>query len=100
MTKPKRAAKPPGLMPRLRLHLKTDPAKLPVLEQTFQMYERPNLHMAIEQLAAEGVETAALIGLVLHHEHDTARLAKLSRPVTARYFEEGPVEYTDVPLAG
>ena len=50
MPKPKRRPPRFALLAHLRRHLKVDPATLPVLEQTFSLYERPNLHLAIEEL--------------------------------------------------
>ncbi len=99
MAKRKRSASRSILLGRLRRHLKEDPAKLPVLDQTFATYERPNLHLAMEELQRELPEPAELVGVVARHDYETARLAKLSRETTARYYEAGPVAYTDVPLA-
>lgn len=40
----------PALLQRLERHFRNDPATLPVVEQHFAVYERPNLHLAIEEL--------------------------------------------------
>jgi cell division protease FtsH len=95
----KRRAKRSALLARLAKHLKTDPASLPVLEQSFAAYERPNLHLAIEKLLRELPGPTDLIGVVTHYEYQAAKLSKLARESTAKYFEPGPVEYIDVPLA-
>lgn len=99
MTKKKRSAKRCGLQHRLQDHLKIDPALLPVVEQNFATYERPNLHLAIEELMQGLREPPELVGVVTQREYDTARLAKLARESTGKYYEAGPVEYTDVSLA-
>jgi cell division protease FtsH len=99
MTKKKRPAKRFTLLTRLRRHLKRDPAELPVLEQRFDNYERPNLHLAIEELSQELARKPELAGLVTRYDHESPRLAKLSRESTVRSYEAGPVEYSDVPLA-
>jgi hypothetical protein len=89
----------PALLRRLVKHFDTDPGKLPVLEQDFAVYERPNLHMAIEELLAGEARAARLIGVVVDEEYHGVTLAKMSNARNSRYFDEGPVEYVDVPLA-
>jgi hypothetical protein len=42
----------PGFLTRLRAHFDTDPAALPVVEQDFAIYDRPNLHLTVEELLA------------------------------------------------
>jgi hypothetical protein len=87
----------PALLERLRAHFGTDPGRLPVIEQTFQTYERANLHLTLEELLAGSARE--LVGVVTQHDHTEVSLAKLSRPATAVAYEEGPVEYADVQLA-
>jgi len=99
MAKRKPKTRRSGLLWRLRRHLGADPGKLAVLEQTFQAYERPNLHLALEELLHELKEPPECMGVLTQHEYDSARLAKMSRASTARYYEAGSVEYTDVALA-
>src|SRR5262249_44522809 len=90
----------PALFAGLRDHFGTDPAKLPVVEQSFQHYHRPNLHLAVEEMLAEPGRTPSFIGIVVSQQSDNVTLAKLSRPRSAAAFDEGPVEYADVALAG
>src|SRR5579872_1862291 len=97
LKKRKKITRVPALFTRLRKHFSTDPGKLPVVEQTFQLYDRANLHITIEELLAKCNTT--LIGIVLPHYYDTVSLAKISRESTAKGYEEGPVEYVDVELA-
>src|SRR5438477_453854 len=99
MPKKKRTAKRATPLARLRRHLKTDPAELPVVEQHFDAYERPNLHLAIEELLQELPEKPGLFGVVTQYDHESPRLARLSRATTAKRYASGPVEYTDVALA-
>ena len=89
----------PPLLRRLAKHFDTAPGKLPVLEQDFALYERPNLHLAVEELLAEPERAGRLIGVVVDEEYHGVTLAKMSRPSTCKHFEQGPVEYVDVPLA-
>ncbi|HEY1381491.1 MAG TPA: AAA family ATPase [Gemmataceae bacterium] len=90
----------PALLTRLREHFAADPAQLPVVEQTFQPYHRPNLHVAVQGLLAEPGRDPALVGVVVPQEFHNVTLAKLTRPRTAAEFDQGPVEYADVDLAG
>jgi hypothetical protein len=93
------AAPESGLLLRLRDHYATDPGMLPVVEQSFQLYHRPNLHLAIEELLAEPGRAPTLVGVVVPQEFHSVTLSKLSRPKTAADFDQGPVEYSDVDLA-
>jgi cell division protease FtsH len=99
MAKKKPTPRRIGLVWRLRGHLKADPGKLAVVEQTFDIYERPNLHLALEDLMREMPTKPEQIGVLTQHEYVSARLAKLSRASTAKYYEAGSIEYTDVALA-
>ncbi|MBN9121793.1 MAG: 26S protease regulatory subunit [Planctomycetes bacterium] len=97
----KRSRKPsraPALFTRLRKHFGTDPAKLPVIEQTFPSYDRANLHLTLQELLAASDPPAALVG-VLVERYSGLSLAKLARKETAKSFQEGPVQYADVQLA-
>src|SRR5262249_7199075 len=88
-----------ALHARLRDHFGTDPAKLPVVAQTVETYARPNLHLTIEELTAGIDPPPSLVGVITPDHSYAPTLAKLSRPLSATPFEEGPVEYLDVLLA-
>jgi cell division protease FtsH len=90
----------PKLFTRLRDHFGTDPGQLPVVEQSFQMYERPNLHLAVEKMLAEPGRDPSLIGIIVGQQFHVVSLSQLSRPQSAAGLDEGPVEYMDVDLAG
>lgn len=90
----------PALLGRLRNHFGREPATLPVVEQQFAGYERANLHIALSEMLAEPPRQADLVGVVVLEDYRAAGLARLSRPVSARSYDEGPVEYADVPLPG
>jgi hypothetical protein len=94
------AAAEPALLQRLRTHFGGDPARLPVVEQTFDFYERPNLHLAIEECLAEPGRRAELVGIVAQDDYHPVSLARLTRPASASLFDEGPVEYRDQDLPG
>jgi cell division protease FtsH len=95
--KKKKGSKTPALFDRLHKHFKTDPGKLPVVEQSFQLFDSANLHITIQELVATSNST--LSGIVRSSQYESASLAKLSRPSTSKVFEEGPIEYVDVQLA-
>jgi len=97
--KSRKKAKAPALFTRLSKHFGTDPAKLPVIEQTFETYRRANLHLTIEELLVSSKPPMALVGIVLPYHYSGVSIAKLSRPTTAQGYEDGPVEYVDVQLA-
>lgn len=96
--KPKKPTKLPALLARLRRHFGTDPAKLPVIEQSFPGYDRANLHLTVQELLTASDPPATLTG-VLVERYSGLSLAKLARKETAKAFQEGPVQYTDVELA-
>src|SRR5688572_14720646 len=64
----------PPLLARLWAHFGQDPGKLPVLEQEFAKYERPNLHLAIEELLSPPGCDPELIGVVLAEEYQSVTL--------------------------
>jgi cell division protease FtsH len=98
--KSKKKRSDPLLLRRLRKHFNTDPADLPVVEQHFDLHERPNLHMAIEEMLHAPDRHAELLGVLALEEYHSPGLARLSRAASAMRFEHGPVEYVDVPLPG
>jgi hypothetical protein len=88
------------LLQKLERHFDDDPATLPVVEQHFALYERPNLHLAIEDLLRSTDPKFELTGIVLYRDYNRASLARLSRKASAKSFDEGPVGYVDVALEG
>lgn len=85
-----------GLEQRLRRHFKSDPSRNPVVEQRLDFHERPNLHLAVEEMLLEPGRNAELIGVVVPEEYHSVTLAKLSTAAMSRNFVEGPVEYIDI----
>jgi hypothetical protein len=88
-----------SLLRRLRDHFDAEPATLPVLEQRFDLHDRPNLHLALEEMLAQPGTHGELVGVVMLEAYRGVTLAQLSREGSASRFDEGPVEYTDVALA-
>src|SRR5439155_3007286 len=89
----------PSLLCRLQRHFGDEPATLPVIQQDSAVYERPNLHLAIQELVQRPESRPDLVGIVVTEDYHGVSLSKLSRPASARHFDEGPVEYIDVALA-
>jgi cell division protease FtsH len=96
-TRKKRKTAPP-LVRLLRKHFEADPGEFPVVEQAINTYERPNLHLAIEEMLGSAEREARLVGLLAPDEYRSPSIARLSQDASARYFEIGPVQYIDVPL--
>jgi hypothetical protein len=103
MTNPpgdEQAVTEPSLLRRLRSHFGGEPSALPVVEQQFAGYERANLQLALTEILGEPRRAFALLGVIVLDEYQTASLARMSRAGSAKHFDEGPVEYADVPLPG
>lgn len=98
MNDPAAAIALPSLLHRLREHFGTDPSKLPVIEQTFENYHRPNVHLSITELISQSGSAAQLLGIIVVEEYRETSLPKLSRMPSAATFQEGPVEYRDIDL--
>jgi AAA+ superfamily predicted ATPase len=86
------------LLRRLSKHFDGEPADLPVVQQSFELHERPNLHLAIEEMLDVDGRRAELLGVLARDEYRSPSLGRLSREAAAKQFEQGPVEYIDVPL--
>ena len=91
------ATKKANLFNRLQKHFSSDPARLPVVLEDIDVYERPNLHVAIAELLEVSRDPSELVGIV-DFDYEVS-LARLSRESSANEFDEGPVEFSDVPLA-
>ncbi len=90
----------PVLLRYLRKHFDAEPADLPVVEQHFGVHERPNLHLALEEMLQSPGRQAQLVGVLPLEEYSSPSLGRLSRKASAQRFEQGPVEYVDVSLPG
>lgn len=95
-----RTSDEPVLLGRLRSHFDGDPSTLPVIEQEFASYERANVQLAIEEMLREPRRHSDLLGVIVLEEYTAANLARMARARSASNFDEGPVEYADVRLAG
>jgi cell division protease FtsH len=89
-----------ALLRRLRKHFDSGPAKLPVVEQAIAIHDRPNLHLAVEELVGSYHKPAELLGIKANDEYRSPSLGRLAGEASAKYFQEVPVEYIDVPIPG
>lgn len=78
----------------LASHLGAAANALPVLRQSFEDYERPNVHFAMEEITSSDVRLEKLFGVVERDYQVT--LSRLTSPDSDGDFREGPVEYIDL----
>jgi AAA+ superfamily predicted ATPase len=76
-------------------HMGCDATQCPVVSQSFQVYELPNVHIAIEELLGSDPRMK-LLGVIVRDYEPT--LARLVSPSSAHDFNSGPVEYKDTPV--
>ncbi|WP_052574010.1 ATP-binding protein [Haloferula sp. BvORR071] len=87
----------PVLFQKLVKHFGCDPGALPLLERTFEKYERPNLYQALEEI---GGKSGSWHGVVNFQDYGVASLSKFCRPASADQFDAGPVQHVDEILPG
>jgi cell division protease FtsH len=84
-----------SLCKQIQKHLGDNARESPVVRQDFEVYERPNLHLAIEELVGRNGHRSPL-GVV---ERDyPVTLAHLVSERSAKDFALGPLEFVDVDL--
>lgn len=83
------------LTKQIQKHLGSNASESPVVRQDFQIYERPNVHLAIEELVHKTGYKAPLG--VVERDYEVS-LPRLVSEASARDFTLGPVEYVDVDL--
>ncbi len=84
-----------SLIKQIQKHIGRNASESPVVRQDFQIYERPNLHLAIEELVHKNGRQSP-IGIV-ERDYEVS-LARLVNEASAKDFSQGPVEYVDVAL--
>lgn len=101
-----KSGKPAFFIEKLTSHFGADPASLPVVSYDFQVFDRPNLQLALDEITAE--ETAAgrppeVLGVAAEHRRyasvDLSTLAT-SDSSDFRTPKPGPVDYATVLLSG
>jgi hypothetical protein len=94
----------PVFVRRLREHFGKDPATLPLVSETFQEHDHPNLQRAIDAWLAGSDSSGEIVGIV--DDHAWFGLLSLARLVAPRQASmmggsepvEGPVQYVNVTL--
>lgn len=90
---------------RIGAHLATDPSVLPVVSETFDPAEHPNLQLALDAWLAEAGRGGELLGVISEHQRymglSLTGLIAQPRPgfMGPPPPELGPVEYVNVELA-
>jgi hypothetical protein len=82
---------------RLKRHLSTDPAVLPVVQHELPLYERPNLHFAIDELIVNNESSQFALTGIIDFDYGLT-LSRLANKSAAKQFAEGPVEFSDIAL--
>ena len=88
------------LLERIRAHVGTDPATLPVIAEEFDAFEHPNVQVAFDALLAEDGRTATLVGVAADNKRFMAlSLSDLVGRSGRTALAEGPVDYVNFHLA-
>lgn len=96
-------AEEPVFLRRLRAHFDAEPTNLPVVEETFEKSEHPNLYMAMEAYLAGAGRSAELMGVIVP-EYVGIKLPQLIAPTRSGLVggppaaTEGPVQYINIGL--
>jgi len=94
------------IVQRIKEHLGCEPSSLPILSEQFEVWNHPNLHLALQDYTSRPGRSAKLIGIqggILNF--GGISLAEIVTPKTMAGFaglggaKEGPVQYTNVDLA-
>jgi|JI9StandDraft_1071089.scaffolds.fasta_scaffold00040_52 cell division protease FtsH len=83
----------------LTKHFGTNPAIYPIIEQVYEIYQRANLHLAIEELVKSTGSEVELHGIVSAEDYTLVSLAKISQPKLSKWIQQGPIEYVDEPIS-
>ena len=90
---------------RLTDHFGATPATLPIIAETFEKHEHPNVHLALEDYLARDGRSADLLGFLGSQPYMSASLSDLVAPPSKGLMGgtpigEGPVQYVNIPLGG
>lgn len=90
------------LLERLKQHLGTDVATLPVIAEEYDPFDHPNVQLAIDDYLSQPGLTSELIGVAGENkQHMDLRLSSFVTPThRMAALEEGPVDYVNFHLAG
>jgi hypothetical protein len=96
----RKPADAPFFVRKLHEHFGAEPAKLPILSETFAKHEHPNLHLAMEHYISRDGCSAQVMGVVGLHSFMGQGLSDLIAPTSLHGAEpaEGPVQYANLTL--
>jgi AAA+ superfamily predicted ATPase len=91
-----------ALLDRLRQHVGTDVATLPVIAEEYDSFEHPNVQLAIDDYLSEPGLTAEMVGIAGENkQHSDIRLSSFLSPgYRFAALQEGPVDYVNFHLDG
>ncbi len=93
------SAEEPEIRRRAREHFGEDPAKLPIISETFATYAHPDLHLALQAYLAEPGRAHDVVGVASPHEMFSVKLAQLVVPesiaMRSAGLSVGPVEHVN-----
>jgi hypothetical protein len=89
----------------LRKHFDQDPAALPIITETFEKHEHPNVHLALEDYLSRDGRSAELLGVIGSQSFTGVSMSDLVTPsakglLGGASLNEGPVQYVNIPLEG
>ena len=96
-------AEPPVVVRALREHFGTDLRMLPILTESFEAHEHPNVQMAIDGVTTVNGRSAELLGVtgdIQWMEITFAQLITGGTPGSPMAVADGPVQYVNLNLSG
>ncbi len=84
------------LLRRLREHLGDDPAQMPVVRETFPMYDHVNVQVALDALLDAPGRGWELIGIAGQHGRHMGLSELIAHMAEGMYLPPGPVDYVNL----
>src|SRR5690348_13178521 len=86
---------------RLTDHFGRPPATLPIITETFEKHEHPNVHLALEDYLARDGRSAELLGILGSQPYASTSLSDLVAPPPKGLMGgapagEGPVQFVNI----
>ena len=85
-----------ALLRRLREHLGDDPAQVPVVGETFPMYDHVNVQVALDALLAVPGRGWELVGIAGQHGRHMGLSELVAHMAEGMYVPPGPVDYVNL----
>lgn len=94
------AAPESPLLERIKAFIDEDIARLPVITEAYEVFDRPNLQVALDDYLAAPDVSYSLIGIAGEVRHFGNAGLSMFLTVSRQPLQEGPVDYVNVHLAG